>query len=426
MLNTTRRQIILGSIGSAALSLTPTLSRANNKTTSEWSPSSSSDAAWKDIQELYSINKDIINLENGYWGVMPRPVLDVYKKKTEFINVNNTVYARSEFGGELENVRQQVARAVGADVSEIALTRGATESLQKLIAGYNVLQPGDVVAYSDLDYDSMQYTMNWLAQRRGVQVKTFNIPEPATKESVLKTYEDILSTPKLKLLLLTHLSHRTGLVLPIAEIARMAKAQGVDVIVDAAHSWGQIDFNVKDLNSDFVGFNLHKWISAPVGVGFMYISKDRLKDIDKDYADDDFDENDIRSRIHTGTTNFAAVLSVPAALDLHQNISAKAKQERLTYLRNYWVNELKNNKNINILTPDDPAMYAGITSFRFKNAGDKDQNNRLVKVLKEKYGVLTVRRAGIHNGDAIRVSPALFTRDADMDKFILAMNELSK
>lgn len=426
MLNTSRRQLILGSLATTALSSIPTALRANSNINSISAPLSASDAAWKEIQELYVVNRDITNLENGYWGAMPQPVLTAYKAHTDFVNTNNTIYARAQFSGALEKVREQVALAVGADVSEIALTRGATEALQKLITGYNALQPGDVVAYSDLDYDSMQYAMNWLQQRRGVRVKTFNIPEPATRQSILDTYETILKTPKLKLLLLTHLSHRTGLVIPVAEIAQMARAQGVDVIVDAAHSWGQMDFNVKDLNADFVGFNLHKWISAPVGVGFMYISKKRLMDIDPDYADEDYESNDIRSRIHTGTSNFAALLTVPAALQLHQKISAKAKQQRLTYLRDYWVEALRHNKSVNILTPDDASLHAGITSFRFGAARDKQQNNALVKTLKEQYGILTVRRGGIHLGDAIRISPALYTRDSDLDKFIVAMNKLGK
>lgn len=149
-------------------------------------------------------------------------------------------------------------------------------------------------------------------------------------------------------------------------------------------------------------------------------------DIDPDYADEDYESDDIRSRVHTGTTNFAALLTVPVALQLHQKISAKAKQQRLTYLRDYWVDALRSNKSVHILTPDDARLHAGITSFRFGNARDKLQNDGLVKTLRDQHGILTVRRGGIHNGDAIRVSPALFTRDSDMDKFIVAMNKLGK
>src|SRR4029077_18060833 len=169
-----------------------------------------------------------------------------------------------------------------------------TEALQLLIGGYNRVKPGDTVLYSDLDYDSMQYAMNALHARRGVDVVKFDVPEPATRQAVLDAYARALeANPKTKLLLLTHVSHRTGLIMPIAEIARMAKAKGIDVIVDAAHSWEQMDFKVGELEGDLAGFNLHKWIGAPIGVGFLYIKKDRLADIDRDLGDEDFPESDI-------------------------------------------------------------------------------------------------------------------------------------
>jgi len=152
--------------------------------------------------------------------------------------------------------------------------------------------------------------------RRGVEVVKIDLPEPATRQNLLDAYAAAFTAnPKLKAVLLTHLSHRTGLVLPVAEIARMARTRGIDVILDAAHSWGQVEFNPRDLGIDFIGFNLHKWIGAPIGAGFLYIAKDRLADIDRNKADEDFPEADIRSRVHTGTVNFATVLTIPAALE---------------------------------------------------------------------------------------------------------------
>lgn len=389
------------------------------------SPMDASDNAWRAIQSLYDVAPDMANLENGYWGAMPRPVLQEYIRQTESINRNNTIYARSQYDADAGAVRARVAQVVGAAEQEVALTRGATEALQKLIAGYNRLQAGDVVLYSDLDYDSMQYAMNWLRERRGAVVKTFAIPEPATHDAVLAAYREVLeNTPRARLLLLTHLSHRTGLVMPVAEIAAMARAKGVDVIVDAAHSWGQIDFNVKDLGADFVGFNLHKWISAPVGVGFMYIARNRLDAIDPDLSDEDYPATDIRSRVHTGTSNFAAVLTVPTALDLHTRITARAKQARLTHLRNYWVDAVRN-LPVQVLTPNDARMHAGITSFRFKGATSREANHAIVATLRDQYRVLTVRRAGIAKGQAIRVSPALYTREGDLDQLVAALKKMA-
>jgi isopenicillin-N epimerase len=377
---------------------------------------------WDAVRGLYAVTADVVNLENGYWGLMPEPVRREFIRQADMVNYQNSYYARQRAGADFETVRAKVAEAVGAAPEEIALTRGATEALQLLIGGYNRLKPGDTVLYADLDYDSMQYAMNALKARRGVDVVRFDVPEPATRQAVLDAYARALdANPKTKLLLLTHVSHRTGLVMPVAELVRMAKAKGIDTIVDAAHSWGQLDFKVGELEADFVGFNLHKWIGAPLGVGFLYIRKDRIGDIDRDMGDEDFAETDIRSRVHTGTVNFATVLTVPAALALHQEIGAAAKQARLRHLRDYWVSRVRPFKDIEILTPDEVGMYGAITSFRLAGKTSKADNEAVVAKLRDGFRVHTVRRAGVAKGQCIRVTPALYTAEADLDRLVEAL-----
>ncbi|MGY8684366.1 aminotransferase class V-fold PLP-dependent enzyme [Bradyrhizobium sp. UFLA05-153] len=379
-------------------------------------------AYWDAARGLYAVTPDIVNLENGYWGVMPEPVRREFVRQVDMVNSQNSYYARQRFGADFEAVRVKVAEAVGATPEEIALTRGATEALQLLIGGYNRLKTGDTVLYADLDYDSMQYAMNALKARRGVDVVKFDVPEPATRQAVLDAYAKAIdANPKTKLLLLTHVSHRTGLVMPIAEIVRMAKAKDIDTIVDAAHSWGQLDFKVGELEADFVGFNLHKWIGAPLGVGFLYIRKDRIADIDRDMGDEDYPATDIRSRVHTGTVNFATVLTVPTAVSLHQEIGAPAKQARLRYLRDYWVSRVRAFRDIEILTPDEIGSYGAITSFRIAGKTSKADNDAVVAKLRDGFKVHTVRRAGVAKGQCIRVTPALYTTEADLDRLVEAL-----
>ncbi|MCC8944242.1 aminotransferase class V-fold PLP-dependent enzyme [Bradyrhizobium sp. Arg62] len=377
---------------------------------------------WGAVRALYVVAPDVVNLENGYWGVMAEPVRREFVRQTNMVNYENTYYVRQRSGADFESVRTKVAEAVGAAVEEIALTRGATEALQLLIGGYNRLKPGDAVLYADLDYDSTQYAMNALNARRGVEVVKFDVPEPATRQAVLDAYAHALeANPKTRVLLLTHVSNRTGLVMPVAEIVRMAKAKSIDIIVDAAHSWGQLDFKVNELGADFVGFNLHKWIGAPLGVGFLYIRKGRLADIDRYMGDEDFPETDIRSRVHTGTVNFATVLTVPAALALHEEIGAAAKQARLRYLRDHWVSRARAFKDIDILTPDEACLYGAITSFRLAGKTSKGDNDAIVAELRDSYKVFTVRRAGVAKGQCIRVTPALYTNEADLDRLVDAL-----
>jgi selenocysteine lyase/cysteine desulfurase len=424
-LETSRRALLLG-LGAAAVMTQAKPAFARSLPALPATDLGTDAGYWNAVRGLYSVTPDLVNLENGYWGIMAEPVKAEYKRLTDFVNFENTVYARTKIGADLDAVRTPLAAFLGVAKEEIALSRGATEALQALISGYNKLKAGDTVLYADLDYDSMQYAMNWLRARRGVDVVKFAIPEPATRQAVLDAYDAALkANPKTKLLLLTHISHRTGLMMPVKELAAMAKARGADVILDAAHSWGQIDFKAKDLGVDFIGFNLHKWIGAPLGVGMLYIAKDRLADIDTYMGDEDFKAEDVRSRLHTGTPNFAAQLAVPTALALHQEIGPQAKEARYRHLRNYWVGKVRDLKGVEIQTPDDPTMVAGITSFALTGKRTAAQTNAIVAELRDKHKVMTVRRGGVAKGDTIRISPAPYLTEADFDRFIEALAVVS-
>ncbi|HSL71240.1 MAG TPA: aminotransferase class V-fold PLP-dependent enzyme, partial [Longimicrobiales bacterium] len=308
---------------------------------------------------------------------------------------------------------------------EIAFTRGATEALQCLIGGYNRLKPGDAVMYADLDYPSMQYAMNWLAERRGVQVKRFTIPEPATRANVVDAYTAALeANPDVRLLLTTHVNNKTGLVTPIAEVTALARRRGADVIVDAAHSWGQLDVKASEIGADLIGFNLHKWIGAPVGAGVLYIKKGRLADVDRMMADQDAPADSILSRVHSGTAHFATFLTVPAALDFHLAVGPAFKAARVRYLRDRWVSAARDLPSIEVLTPDDPKMTAAITSFRVRGRTSGRETQQIVDELRDRHRIMTVRRTGIARGDCIRVTPALYNSATDVDRLIAALKQL--
>jgi selenocysteine lyase/cysteine desulfurase len=379
---------------------------------------------WRAVAAQYDFTREVIQFENGMWGMMPRPVAEAYRRHTEMVNTRNSFYARREYDADLEKVRAHAARNLGVSPDEIAFTRGATESLMTLINGYNRLKPGDQVLYADLDYDSTQAAFDWLKAHRGVDVVTIALPEPATHQNLIDGYEAALKlNPKVRLMLVTHVSHRTGLVLPVAEIAAMARARGVDVIVDSAHAWGQLDFKLPDLKADFVGLTCQKWIGAPVGTGLLYIRKDRFGDIDSAIGNDGFSESDIRRKIHTGTSNFAAFLALDAALNFHERIGAGPWEARLRYLRDRWAEELRG--RVEILTPSDPRLTGGITSFRLKGRATHEQNVALAGELLRRFKIFTVERSGVASGSCIRVTSAIFTSEADTDKLIAALKTLA-
>ncbi len=380
---------------------------------------------WAKIAAQYSVTPAIHNIENGYWGIMAAPVMNAYRAHTDKVNRENTYYARGAYNQDIEKIYARLAIFLGVAPDELLLTRGASEAMQILIGGYKKLKPGDAVLYADLDYSAMKSAMQWLADRRGVEVIKIDLPEPATRDNVIDAYARAFEAhPNLKMALVTHVNNLTGLIHPVREITALAKSHDIDVILDSAHAIGQIDFDLSALDVDFVGFNLHKWIGAPIGCGLVYIKKPRVPDIDR-FMNEPGAEDDIRARAHTGTLNFAAHLTIPDALDFHEAIGIDAKEARLRYLRNLWVGEARANRDVQILTPDDPTMVAAMTSFRYRNRITTEENNAIMRELAEKHGLFTVRRTGPSTGDCIRVTPALYNTPDDMARLAPALGALT-
>lgn len=371
----------------------------------------------------FDVTSEVIQLENGNFGTMPRPVAEAYKRHIDTVNRRGSYYARREAAADFARLRAHAAAVLGVGADEIAFTRGATEALQVLIGGYNRLHPGDAVLIADLDYDSTQAEFRALVQRRGVSLISIDLPEPATHQALIDAYAAALkANPKIRLMLLTHVSHRTGLVLPVAAISAMARTHGVDVIVDTAHGWGQLDFKLGDLGADFVGLTCQKWIGAPLGTGIVYIRRERLDAIDPFFGEEG---ESIDHKIHTGTTNLAAFLAIGDALDFHTSVGAAAKEARLRGLRDRWAEALRDHPRIEILTPADPRLTCGITSFRLKEKTETAQNRAIAEQLLKQFNIFTVERSGAARGACVRVTPGLFTSEQDIDALVTALKAMA-
>ncbi|WP_018926460.1 aminotransferase class V-fold PLP-dependent enzyme [Pseudomonas umsongensis] len=382
------------------------------------------EAFWQTFADRYAVEPGPLNLENGYFGRMSRTVVEEYQRNIELINRGNSVHVRQRFEqGESVKIRAQLAELIGAPAEAVAFTRNASDGLQSLIRNYNRLEPGDQVLLCDLEYDTVKSAMRWLARYRGVEVIEIEHRRPASFDSLLATYREAFTRyPRLKLMALTHVTHRTGLVMPVQAIAAAAREHGIDVILDGAHALGQIEFNLDELGIAFAGYNLHKWIGAPLTLGFIYIAPERLADIDPDMDEMHFPDTDIRARTPYSTPNIPALLTLPLVFEEHQAMGGSvAKGARLNYLRNRWVDAVRELPGIEVLTPDDPRLYCGITSMRFTRHADQQA---MVERLLNDYNLFTVARSGAACGPCIRITPGLTTMAADMDVLARALNEL--
>lgn len=426
------RRKLLGAIAAAAAVGLPTSGRSGQvhlpSLPAGTSPSAlaQDESFWSEVATNYDRTVGIVNLEHGYWGKMAHPVQDAYIDATRMVNAQNSFYARKQFDAdEMESVRR-VARALGVHDDEIVLTRNATESIDNLIRQYRGLTVGDAVLYADIDYPHFKATMQWLEGARSARPVELIIPPRVDQAQVFTLYRDAFDkNPDLKLMLLMHVSNQHGLVLPVARIAKEARERGIDVICDTAQSWGLLDYRVPSLQVDWAGFNLHKWIGAPVGVGALYMRRGSLQKVAPYPGEIDPGDTLVSTRVHMGTSNFAAVLAIPHALDFHEAIGGANKEARLRYLRQLWANEAESMFHIELLGGLDEASCTGMGSFRLAGRRSAEDVTALQQRLEKEFGIFTVVRKGLESGYCVRVTPQVFTTPDEMAQLVDALKRLA-
>ncbi|MCC2978333.1 aminotransferase class V-fold PLP-dependent enzyme [Sphingomonas sp. PL-96] len=420
-----RRQFLAGaSLAAAATVVRPALAqrRANVSL-----PPSAFEAMQAELLRLYDVDRTIANFDAAYYGAMTKPVHAAYLARTAWVNRYNSTFLRSAVDGvprdpELDKSRAAVARLIGASLDEVALSGGGTEALYALIANYRPLKAGHAVIYADVDYDEMQYAMDHLAESRGARLVRVSLPEPHSRANILATYDRVLKdTPRAKLLLLTHVSNRNGLIPPVKEIVALARSRGVDVILDSAQAVGQMPFDVADTGADFIGLSLHKWIGAPLGTGAIYVRRQRQGDIQPWLGNRIHDAGDIRARIPTGTVDFAARLTIPTALKVQADIGVDRKFAYLKGARDHWLDRVREVPGIELMLPDEPGNYGAISAFRLPGMRTLEQAKAAQARFVARHRLLVVAKAGLASGPVLRVTPALFNTTAELDRLAAAI-----
>ncbi|MHA7131099.1 aminotransferase class V-fold PLP-dependent enzyme [Algoriphagus namhaensis] len=375
---------------------------------------------WQDLaKNAYSISSDFINLENGFFGIQPKPVLAAYQSYVEQVNREGALFARREYPKKAAEVKERLADFLQVSTEELLITRNATEAMNIVIQGYPWKQ-GDEVIVNQLDYYSMIETFQMLESRGILTVKTFEMPLlPDSPEEILQKYQAQVSK-NTRAILLTQVSNITGLIVPVREISTWAKSQGIDTITDSAHALGHVPFDLREMDSDFVGMNLHKWMGNPIGAGVLFVKRERIHEL-QSFFGDKAPQNDSISRLgHMGTTPFAVQLSIPDSIAFHEKIGIDRIAARMHYLKKLWTEKVQKLQNIEVLTPTDSTLSCGMASFRVTGKSGKEIENRLL----EEYGIFTVARVLGEKG-CIRVTPGLYTQTEDVEKLAQALISLA-
>jgi selenocysteine lyase/cysteine desulfurase len=316
-------------------------------------------------------------------------------------------------------VRGKLAALAGCTPDELIITRNTTESMDTVISGFD-WKAGDEAVMSVHDYGAMIEHFALMERRYGIVNRMVQVPiDPASDDEVVETYARAI-TPKTRLLMVCHLINITGQVLPIRKICDMAHARGVQVMVDGAHAFAQLDYRIPDLGCDYYGASLHKWLGAPLGAGILYVRKDRIRSLWPLFGDRNFADDDIRKLNHTGTHPVHTDLAIENAIAFHEQIGITKKQERLRWLQQYWTTKAREIPRVRLYTPRDPARTGAIA-----NVGIDGMNpGTLAKTLMERYRIWTVaiNTAGV---SGVRVTPQLFTTTTELDQLVTALRELA-
>lgn len=375
---------------------------------------------WAAIRTAYPVTTDFIQLENGYYSLAAQPVLDSYLKHIQQVNAVSSYYMRTrQFNDKLES-QTQLARLLGCSADELIITRNTTESLDTVIAGQN-WKAGDEAVMAEQDYGAMLDMFRLQARRHGIVNKMISIPNhPQSDDELVNLYEKAI-TPKTRLLMVCHLVNITGQIMPIRQITEMAHKRNVEVIVDGAHAFGQLAFNISDLGGcDYYASSLHKWLGVPLGAGILYVRKDKIPGLWPMFGDSSFSDDNIRKLNHTGTHPVATDLAIQDAIRFHDSIGIERKQDRLRYLQRYWTDKVRNHPNIVLNTPSDPKRSCAIANVGIP----KLKPAELSKALFEKYNIFTVA-IDSPAVKGIRVTPHVYTTTAELDTFVKALKELA-
>jgi isopenicillin-N epimerase len=381
---------------------------------------------WREIQLGFKLDRTLINLNNGFTCPTPRVVLESVWRYMDMINML-PVHYQGMIARNIETIRRRRADEFGCDTDEMALTRGASESLQILQNGID-LKPGDEVITTEQDYPRMLTTWDQRMRRDGIKVTRLQFPVPAAQDDLYRRFEQAI-TPRTKVFHFCHITNLTAQLFPVRRLSRLARSKGIVTIVDGAHALGHFPFKLRELECDAYGVSLHKWLLAPIGNGCLYVRREMIPRFWPLQAAPEQQDADIRKFESIGTHPWALRAALGEALAFHQAIGAERKAARLRYLTLRWANALKAHPRIRLLSNlGEPPEIWGVAAVAIDGIDVRD----LARFLMDKYRVITVPLVGgappnqVFDYQALRVSPNVYTTLEEIDTFTAAMEDALK
>jgi selenocysteine lyase/cysteine desulfurase len=376
---------------------------------------------WYYIQQSFTVSPGLINLNNGGVSPAPIPVQEAVKRFYDYSNEAPSYYMWRILDQGREPLRKNLAKHAGCDAEEIAINRNSSEGLETVIFGLQ-LKAGDEIVAAKQDYPNMVNAYNQRQKRDGIKMVWINLELPSEDENYLVSQYVKAFTPKTKVVHITHIINWNGQILPVRKIAQEAHKRGIEVIVDGAHSFAHFEFKIPDLDCDYFASSLHKWLYAPIGSGMLYVKKEKIKNIYPLFAtSDDPLKDDIRKFENLGTRPFFIEQAIGKALEFHEMIGSERKEKRLHYLKNYWMEKVKNVPKVKLNTSLHPKWGCAIGNVGIE--GKKPGELDLFLFDKYKIHTVAIEWENIHG---VRITPNVYTTIANLDLLVDGITAFAK
>ncbi|HKY04875.1 MAG TPA: aminotransferase class V-fold PLP-dependent enzyme [Blastocatellia bacterium] len=373
---------------------------------------------WREIQQSFTVDRSLINLNNGGVCPSPRVVQDAMRRYLELSNEAPVHTMWRILEPQIETVRAKLAAAFGCDPEEMAITRNASEALEICQFGLD-LKAGDEVLTTNQDYPRMINTWKQRQRREGIKVNYISFPvPPPSMDDLYQRFERAI-TPRTKVIHFCHITNLTGQIFPVKRICQLGRERGIEVIVDGAHAFAHFPFKHADLDCDYYGTSLHKWLLAPHGTGFLYVRKSKIKKLWPLMAADKTQDENIRKFEEIGTHPAANHNAIAEALTFHEGIGIERKAARLRYLKNRWAKRLESHKGVRVLTPYDPQQSCGLALFNIEGVDP----GKLGAHLWDRHRIIVTPI--VHDEfRGIRVTPNVYTTLGEIDMFCDAVEKV--
>ena len=367
---------------------------------------------WREIQRAFDLDRTMVNLNNGGCSPAPSHVLEQMIRDLRFSNELPVDHMWRVLEPRIESVRRDLAADFGCDPEEMAITRNASEANETMIFGID-LKRGDEVVFTTQNYPRMQNAWRQRERRDGIVLKPVKIETPVKST---KSYVDQIAaaiTPRTRVIEVMHISFQTGYIAPVREVVQLANSKGIRVFIDGAHAFAHFPFTRDELGADYYGTSLHTWLHAPIGTGFLYVRRDKIKSLWPLMAGAIEQEDNIRKYEEIGTHPAANHNAIAVAIAFNRGIGSQRKIARLRYLRDRWAKQvLAASDRAHMITEIGPDKSGAIGVFGI----DGMDMGKLGGWLFSKHNIVTTPMV-TDEFKGMRITPNVYTTVDEVDLF---------